>query len=131
LPFTPFAFAKMVYVVFDNLSLNLKLFSIASSNGFRSTLNRDPTGTDLHLSVPQSGWSGFGGIWNRFPGYSIGWSQKAVGQCRFLIIAKPGLSAQLESRIREISVECKGYSGPTGILLCGCHTWGCNGEVVY
>ena len=65
---------------------------------------------------------------DRFPGYHVGRSQKAVGRCRFSIIARPGRSVQLESRIREIPVGCEGYSGPTGILLCGC---GCNEKVVY
>ena len=70
-------------------------------------------------------------ISDRFPGYRIGRSQKAVGRCRFSIMVRPVGSVQLEPNIREISVGYESQSGPTGILLCGCHTWGCNREVVY
>ena len=38
-------------------------------------------------------------------------------------MVRPVGSVQLEPNIREISVGYESQSGPTGILLCGCHTW--------
>src|SRR5216117_501092 len=101
------------------------------SNGFRSGQNRDPTG-----DRPTFVGSSVGSVWiwqcpiDSPVTASVGPKKPSVHVSSRSWSDWVG-SVQLAPNIREISVGYESQSRPTGILLCGCHTWGCNGEVVY